>query len=56
MGVIGAGQMGTGIGVVASRVAGLNVLMVDPSEVSLGKSKSFVANWCQKEIAKERLS
>ena len=35
IGVIGAGQMGTGIGVVASRVAGLNVTMVDPFEGSL---------------------
>jgi len=48
--------MGTGIGIVASRVAGLNVTMVDPSDISLDKSKSFLANWCQKEIAKERLT
>ena len=46
IGVIGAGQMGTGIGIVASRVAGLNVTMVDPSESSLSKSEAFVANWC----------
>jgi len=30
VGVIGSGQMGTGIGIVASRVAGLNVIMIDP--------------------------
>ena len=46
IGVIGAGQMGTGIGIVASRIAGLNVTMVDPSEASLGKSDAFIANWC----------
>ena len=48
--------MGTGIGIVGARVAGLNMIMVDPSEAGLSKSKSFVANWCQKEIAKERLA
>ena len=31
VGVVGAGQMGTGIGIVTSRVAGLNVTMIDPS-------------------------
>ena len=56
IGVIGAGQMGTGIGVVASRVAGLNVTMVDPYEASLQKSENFVKNWCAKEISKERLT
>ena len=46
VGVIGAGQMGTGIGIVASRVAGLNVTMIDPYETSLDKSRAFTANWC----------
>jgi len=48
--------MGTGIGIVASRVAGLNVTMVDPYDKSLQKSKDFTANWCQKEITKDRLT
>lgn len=48
--------MGTGIGIVASRVAGLNVTFVDPSADSLKRSENFIANWCQKEIAKERLT
>ncbi len=56
VGIIGAGQMGTGIGIVASRVAGLNVTMIDPFDKSLEKSKNFTANWCQKEISKERLT
>ena len=56
VGVIGAGQMGTGIGIVASRVAGLNVTMIDPHSSSLDKSSTFVENWCAKEIAKERMT
>ena len=56
VGVIGAGQMGTGIGIVASRVAGLNVTMIDPYSASLDKSSKFVENWCAKEIAKERMT
>ena len=56
IGIVGAGQMGTGIGIVASRTAGLNVTFVDPSEDSLKRSENFVANWCQKEIAKEKLT
>lgn len=35
LGIVGAGQMGTGIGYVASRIAGINVTFVDPSEKSL---------------------
>jgi|TARA_B110000285_G_C14508478_1_gene331217 3-hydroxybutyryl-CoA dehydrogenase len=48
--------MGTGIGIVASRVAGLNVVFVDPSEASLKKSEKAVASWCDKEVAKERMT
>lgn len=48
--------MGTGIGIVASRVAGLNVVFVDPSEASLKKSEKFINSWCDKEIAKERMT
>lgn len=42
VGVLGAGQMGTGIGIVASRVANLEVVFVDPIAESLKKSESFV--------------
>jgi 3-hydroxybutyryl-CoA dehydrogenase len=48
--------MGTGIGIVASRVAGLNVTFVDPKADSLKRSENFIANWCQKEISKDKLS
>lgn len=34
--------MGTGIGIVASRVAGVNVKFVDPKDDSLKKSEAFV--------------
>ena len=56
LGVIGAGQMGTGIGIVASNKAGLNVTMVDPGMKSLESSKTFISNWCAKEIGKERMT
>ena len=42
MGVIGAGQMGTGIAIVANRVAGLNVKLIDTSEDVLSKSNKFI--------------
>ena len=48
--------MGTGIGIVSSRVAGLNVTFVDPSEKQLKGSHSFVEKWCDKEIGKERMT
>ena len=56
VGVLGAGQMGTGIGIVASRVANLDVTFVDPGADSLKKSEDFVKKWCQKEISKERMT
>ena len=54
--MIGAGQMGTGIGIVASRTAGVNVKMVDASEKSLKRSQDFINQWCDKEIGKERMT
>ena len=48
--------MGTGIGIVGSRVAGLSVNFVDPSAGSLERSQVFVNNWCKKELAKERMN
>jgi 3-hydroxybutyryl-CoA dehydrogenase len=47
-GVIGAGQMGTGIAIVANRVAKLPVLIYDSNPVSLKKSQSFVSEWLAK--------
>lgn len=55
IGIVGAGQMGTGIGIVASRVAGLEVSFVDPYQESLKRSEKFIANWCDKEMKKGRM-
>ena len=55
IGVIGAGQMGTGIGTVASRHAGLQVVFVDPSDKQLLNSEVQIGLWCDKEIGKERM-
>ena len=38
-GVIGAGQMGTGIAIVASRVAKIPVVVYDSNEIALKKSE-----------------
>lgn len=48
--------MGTGIGIVGCRHAGLEVRMVDPSEKSLKNCEAMVAKWCDKELAKERIT
>ena len=48
--------MGTGIGIVAARVAGLQVKLVDANESSLKRSQDFVSSWIQKEIGKERMT
>jgi len=42
--------MGTGIAVVASRVAGLNVKVVDMNQDLLSKSRKFTENLLEKEI------
>jgi len=56
VGIVGAGQMGTGIGIVASRVAGLQVKFVEPNKGNMAHSKDFISTWCDKEILKERLT
>jgi 3-hydroxybutyryl-CoA dehydrogenase len=48
--------MGTGIGIVASRVAGLQVKFVEPNKGNMAHSKDFISTWCDKEILKERLT
>jgi 3-hydroxyacyl-CoA dehydrogenase len=44
--------MGTGIGIVASRHALINVTFIDPGADSLKKSEKFINDWCKKEISK----
>lgn len=48
--------MGTGIALVANRVAGKEVTIVDNSQKQLDASKKFIEKWCDKEIKKERLT
>lgn len=48
--------MGTGIGIVASRVAGLQVKFVDPYKGSQEKSRKFIEGWCDKELGKGRMT
>ena len=55
-GVIGSGQMGTGIAIVANRVAKLPVVLYDSSEVALQKSQKFVDSWLNKELSKKRIT
>ena len=38
-GVVGSGQMGTGIAIVANRVANLNVTIYDSNQIALKKSQ-----------------
>ena len=38
-GVVGSGQMGTGIAIVANRNAGLNVTIYDSNQIALKKSQ-----------------
>jgi 3-hydroxybutyryl-CoA dehydrogenase len=55
MAIIGAGQMGTGIGIVGSRTAGLNINFIDQNEAGLKRCENFISNWCAKEMAKDRM-
>ncbi|KAF4715331.1 hypothetical protein FOZ63_009138 [Perkinsus olseni] len=54
--VIGAGQMGTGIGIVAARYGQCSVTMMDNSAEALKKSEKFVESWLEKEKSKGRMS
>jgi 3-hydroxybutyryl-CoA dehydrogenase len=48
--------MGTGIGIVSSRVANYEVVFVDPNAAGLKKSETFVEKWCKKEVEKSKLT
>jgi 3-hydroxybutyryl-CoA dehydrogenase len=55
--IIGAGQMGTGIGIVAAVTGKIeHVQMLDSTQASLEKSKVFLNGWLDKEIKKGRLT
>lgn len=48
--------MGTGIAIVANRVAGLNVKIIDTTEKALSGSRKTTESWCDKEIGKNRMT
>lgn len=48
--------MGTGIAIVANRVAGFQVRIHDTTEERLYKSRKFIEDWCDKEINKKRMT
>jgi 3-hydroxybutyryl-CoA dehydrogenase len=48
--------MGTGIAIVASAVANLEVKVIDTEEKRLSSSRKFTEDWCSKEIAKNRMT
>ncbi|KAM3127173.1 hypothetical protein pb186bvf_020728 [Paramecium bursaria] len=54
-GVVGAGQMGTGIAIVANAVGGMYTKIVDINEQRLFQSRKFIESWCDKEITKKRM-
>jgi 3-hydroxybutyryl-CoA dehydrogenase len=52
--VLGAGQLGTGIAIVAAR-AGYQVSLLDKFESARFRSQEFIHNWAKKEHTKNRL-
>jgi len=56
VGVVGCGQMGTGIAIVAARHAGLDVVAFDKFPAALENSSKFVKDWAGKEIKKGRMT
>jgi len=54
--VVGCGQMGTGIAIVAARHAGVEVVGLDAYPASLERSKAFVKDWAAKEAKKGRMT
>ncbi|KAF3386110.1 putative 3-hydroxybutyryl-CoA dehydrogenase [Penicillium rolfsii] len=56
LGVIGAGQMGLGIALVAATKAGVPVTLVDTSQASLDKGLKFADKLLEKDVSKQRLT
>lgn len=57
VGVFGAGQMGTGIAIVASRyLTNSRIHIFDPFQSSIDSSKKFVESWGNKEVKKGRMT
>ncbi|KAF2863747.1 hypothetical protein K470DRAFT_254639 [Piedraia hortae CBS 480.64] len=56
VGVVGAGQMGLGIALVASRMAKVPVTVVDNSSKSLDKGLSFAEKLLAKDVGKNKIT
>ncbi|KAH6686373.1 3-hydroxybutyryl-CoA dehydrogenase [Plectosphaerella plurivora] len=56
LGVIGAGQMGLGIALVAAQKANVPVSLIDTSEASLKKGLAFAEKLLAKDVAKSRIT
>ncbi|KAI9715173.1 MAG: hypothetical protein M1812_006152 [Candelaria pacifica] len=56
LGVIGAGQMGLGIALVAAQKAQVPVTLVDSSQASIDKSLKLADKFLDKDVSKQRIS
>ncbi|KAF3934633.1 Lambda-crystallin [Dactylellina cionopaga] len=56
IGVIGAGQMGLGIALVAARHTSLPVTLIDASQASLDNSTAFMAKLLAKDVSKSKIT
>ncbi|EMF11464.1 3HCDH_N-domain-containing protein [Sphaerulina musiva SO2202] len=56
LGVVGAGQMGLGIALVAARAAQVPVTLVDTSQASLDKGLAFADKLLAKDVSKQKIS
>jgi len=56
LGVIGAGQMGLGIALVAAQRASVPVTLIDNSQASIDKGLKFADKLLEKDVSKQRIS
>ncbi|PSK56023.1 hypothetical protein B9Z65_4901 [Elsinoe australis] len=56
LGVIGAGQMGLGIALVAASKAGVSVQLIDTQQTSLDKGLKFADKLLEKDVSKQRMT
>ncbi|PMD65099.1 uncharacterized protein K444DRAFT_608775 [Hyaloscypha bicolor E] len=56
LGVIGAGQMGLGIALVAAQKVGVPVTLVDTNQASINKGLKFADKLLAKDVSKERIT
>mmetsp|Transcript_829 Transcript_829/g.2681 ORF Transcript_829/g.2681 Transcript_829/m.2681 type:complete len:310 (-) Transcript_829:420-1349(-) len=56
LGVVGTGQLGTGICIVAAQNAKLKVKMFDTKKTNISKAKEFADDWLTKSVQKNKIS